>query len=142
MTATPATLTVHITSFSFKKGLPEDPSGNGGGFIFDCRAIPNPGVIEEYKALTGMQTPVIEYLEQQAATHEFKVHMFALTEQSVKRYIERGFSNLMICFGCTGGQHRSVYFAEQTAAFLTQNYPVAVHLEHREQNVMKKYAQV
>ena len=131
------TLTVRIMSFSFKKGLPEDPSGNGGGFIFDCRAIPNPGTIEEYKTLTGMQTPVIEYLEQQPAAHEFKAHVFALAEQSVKRYIERGFTNLMICFGCTGGQHRSVYFAEQTAAFLAQNYPVRVRIEHREQGVIK-----
>lgn len=133
-----STLTVHIISFSFKKGLPEDPSGNGGGFIFDCRAIPNPGVLEEYKQLTGMQTPVIEYIEQQPAALEFKTHVFALAEQSVKRYIERGFTNLMICFGCTGGQHRSVYFAEQTAAFLAQNYPVAIQVEHREQGVKRK----
>ena len=130
-------LTVHIISFSFKKGLPEDPSGNGGGFVFDCRAIPNPGVIEEYKTLTGMQTPVIEYIEQHPAAHEFKAHVFALAEQSVKRYLERGFSSLMICFGCTGGQHRSVYFAEQTAAFIAENYPVVVELEHREQGVRR-----
>ncbi len=131
-------LTVHVVSFSFKKGLPEDNSGNGGGFIFDCRAIPNPGTLEEYKQLTGMQIPVIEYLEQQPAAHVFKAHVFALAEQSVKRYIERGFSNLMICFGCTGGQHRSVYFAEQTADFLAKNYPICVNLEHREQCVRRK----
>jgi RNase adaptor protein for sRNA GlmZ degradation len=136
MTAT-SSLTVRIISFSFKKGLPEDPSGNGGGFVFDCRAIPNPGVLEAYKQLTGMQTPVAEYLEQQPATHEFKAHVQALAEQSVKRYIERGFSNLMICFGCTGGQHRSVYFAEQMAAFLAHHYPIAVHIEHREQGVQR-----
>lgn len=134
---TTPTLTVRIISFSFKKGIPEDKSGNGGGFVFDCRAIPNPGTIEQYKTQTGMQTPVIEYLEQQPAAHEFKAHVFALAEQSVKRYLERGFTNLMISFGCTGGQHRSVYFAEQTAAFLVQNFPVATQLEHREQAVNK-----
>ncbi|MDR2962799.1 MAG: hypothetical protein LBU90_04065 [Bacteroidales bacterium] len=128
-------LTLRIISFSFKKGLPSDPSGNGGGFIFDCRALPNPGTLEAYKQLTGMQTPVIDYLEQYEAVHEFKAHAHALCEQSVKRYLERGFENLMICFGCTGGQHRSVYCAEETARFLAQKYPVRVLLEHREQQV-------
>jgi RNase adaptor protein for sRNA GlmZ degradation len=137
MTINEKALTVRIISFSLKKGLPEDPTGNGGGYIFDCRAIQNPGVLDEYKPLTGMQQPVIDYLEKQSGTAFFKEHVFALIEQSVNRYIEREFTDLMVCFGCTGGQHRSVYFAEQMAAHLQKKFPVHIKLEHREQRVDK-----
>jgi len=127
------TLTVTILSFSFKQGLPEDPSGNGGGFIFDCRALPNPGRYAEYKTLTGRDRPVREFLEAQPPVAQFLDHAQALVAQSVEKYLERRFTSLMVCFGCTGGQHRSVYCAEQLAARLRAAYPVRVVLRHREQ---------
>lgn len=132
-------LTVRIVSFSFKKGIPEDPTGNGGGFVFDCRAIPNPGIYDEYKGLTGMQQEVIDYFEKMSATALFKSNIQAILNQSVSRYIEREFTNFLICFGCTGGQHRSVYFAEVFAKYLHDKFPIDVILEHREQNVIKKF---
>ena len=128
-------LTVTVQSFSFKQGLPDDTYGNGGGHIFDCRALPNPGRYPEYKTYTGKDRPVIEFLQREPAVDLFLSHVKGIVAQSVDKYLERHFSNLMVSFGCTGGQHRSVYFAEQTAAWLRHTYPqVNVLLKHREQD--------
>ena len=129
-------LTVTVTSFSFKQGLPDDPSGNGGGHIFDCRALPNPGRYPEYKTYTGKDRPVIEFLQRQPAVDTFLNNVKGIVAQSVDKYLERRFTSLMVSFGCTGGQHRSVYFAEQIASWLRHTYPmVNVLLHHREQDL-------
>lgn len=130
-----STLNITVLSFSYKQGLPEDPSGNGGGFIFDCRALPNPGRYPEYKAITGRDRPVIEFLQKEPAVDQFLGHAKALVAQSVEKYIERRFTHLQVAFGCTGGQHRSVYCAEQVARWLSDTYPACtVSLRHREQD--------
>lgn len=130
-----APLTVSVLSFSYKQGLPTDPSGNGGGFIFDCRALPNPGRYPEYKAITGRDRPVIEFLQREPAVDHFLSHAKGLVAQSVEKYIERRFTSLQVAFGCTGGQHRSVYCAEQLAAWIAATYPdCRVDLHHREQD--------
>lgn len=126
-------LTVRITSFSYKKGIPEDASGNGGGFVFDCRAIHNPGRYDEYKQLTGMDEPVINFLDKEEAMQDFLEHVYGIVDYSVEKYRSRGFKNLMVNFGCTGGQHRSVYSAEHLAAHLREKFGVKVVLTHREQ---------
>ena len=125
-------LTVRISSFSFHRGLPDDESGNGGGFVFDGRSLPNPGREERFKALTGRDQPVIEYLNQQESVHQFLAHVIPLVDASVKNYQDRGFKHLMVSFGCTGGQHRSVYLAEQVAKHLRGRNGVDVALHHRE----------
>lgn len=131
-------LTVEILSFSFKNGYPYDASGNGGGYIFDCRALHNPGRYEEYKQLTGMDQPVVDFLRQYDEVEEFIRHAEAMMSSHVERYVERGFSHLQAAFGCTGGQHRSVYCAEQLAHRLHEKYPdVQILVHHREQK--KKY---
>jgi RNase adaptor protein for sRNA GlmZ degradation len=125
-------LTVRILSFSFHRGLPDDESGNGGGFVFDGRSLPNPGREERFKVLTGQDQPVIEYLNQHESVHQFLAHVISLVDASVKNYQDRGFKHLMVSFGCTGGQHRSVYLAEQVAKHLRGRNGVDVALHHRE----------
>ena len=128
-------LVVKVTSFAYKKGIPEDPSGNGGGYVFDCRAVNNPGKYERYKPFTGLDEPVIRFLEEDGEITQFLTHVYALVDASVKRYMERGFTSLSVCFGCTGGQHRSVYLAQHLAEHLNQQFGIQVNLVHREQNI-------
>jgi aminoglycoside/choline kinase family phosphotransferase len=125
-------LTVHIMSFSFHKGFPKDDAGHGGGFVFDARSLPNPGREERFKPLTGRDAPVIEYLNQHESVHQYFASAMSLVESSVSNYQSRGFKNLMVSFGCTGGQHRSVYLAEQLAKRLRGRKGVEVVLRHRE----------
>ena len=128
-------LTVTIYSFSFKKGIPEDASGNGGGYVFDCRGTHNPGKYEEYKQMTGLDQPVIDFLEKDGEILRFLEGVYFLVDHHVQRFLERGFTHLQVSFGCTGGQHRSVYCAEHLAAHLVKEYGVKVHLIHRERGV-------
>lgn len=130
-----AGLTVRIYSFGFRKsGYPRDYSGNGGGFVFDCRALPNPGRLPEYKSLTGMDAPVQEYLRRFSEPKQFINQAVTMVSESVDRYLKRGFSSLQVAFGCTGGQHRSVYCACQTARTLKELFPeVRIVLTHTEQ---------
>ena len=125
-------LTVVVNSFSYKNGgIPEDRSGNGGGFVFDCRALPNPGRYEEYKKLTGEDAAVQEYLNEYDEVHRFFEFTQSIVCQSVDNYLERNFKNLFVNFGCTGGQHRSVFFAQKTAKALHEKYPnIKVVLNH------------
>jgi aminoglycoside/choline kinase family phosphotransferase len=125
-------LTVRITSFSYKNGIPMDESGHGGGFVFDCRALPNPGRLEQYRELTGRDEPVIRFLDERREVQEFFEEVKALTDRSVENYLQRNFHHLMISFGCTGGQHRSVYMAERMTKHLQEQYDVKVVLKHRE----------
>jgi hypothetical protein len=125
-------LVVRISSFSYHRGLPKDESGNGGGFIFDGRSLPNPGREERFKVLTGRDAPVIDYLNQQESVHQFLASVMSLIDASVSSYQKRGFKHLMVSFGCTGGQHRSVYLAEQVAKRLRGRNSVEVVLQHRE----------
>ena len=126
-------LTVRVFSFSFHRGLPQDDTGNGGGFVFDGRSLPNPGREERFKTLTGKDAPVIDYLNQQESVHQFLGSAMALIDESVSGYQRRGFKHLMVSFGCTGGQHRSVYLAEQLAKHLREKNEVEVVVRHREQ---------
>ncbi len=129
-------LTVTVNSFSFKKGYPDDFSGNGGGFVFDCRALPNPGREPQFKTKTGRDWEVVEYLTEKPQTHVFLEHVKGIVGQSIDNYLERHFSNLMVSFGCTGGQHRSVFFAQSIADWIKATYPtVNVRLNHIEQKI-------
>ncbi len=132
-------LTVKVMSFAYKKGIPNDATGNGGGYVFDCRSVNNPGKYDRYKPFTGLDKPVIEFLEEDGEILSFLDHCYALVDSSVERYIERGFSNLMVCFGCTGGQHRSVYSAQRMAEHINSKYNVKVELVHREQNIEQTF---
>lgn len=134
-------LKVTINSFSYKRSLPVDNSGNGGGFIFDCRAIHNPGRYEQYKNLTGKDQEVIEFLKKESEMKDFLEHVYALIDQSVKKYIERDFTHLMVSFGCTGGQHRSVYATEQLANYLKSKFNIEITVHHIEQEILKNQAQ-
>ena len=126
-------LLVTIYSFSFKHGIPVDESGNGGGYVFDCRSTHNPGKYEQYKHLTGRDREVIDFLEQDGEILTFLGSVYALVDHHVERFIEREFTNLQVSFGCTGGQHRSVYCAEALAKHLKAKYDVEIKLIHREQ---------
>jgi RNase adaptor protein for sRNA GlmZ degradation len=128
-------LVVRVYSFSYKKGIPQDSSGNGGGYVFDCRAVNNPGKYERYAHFTGNDEPVIQFIEDDGEMKPFLEAACSLVDASVKRYIERGFQHLMVCFGCTGGQHRSVYAAEHLAQHINDKFGVEVRIIHREQNV-------
>ena len=132
-------LVVKVFSFSYKKGIPEDTSGNGGGFVFDCRAVHNPGKYDRYKPFTGLDEPVIRFLEEDGEITAFLEHVYALVDASVRRYLERGFTSLTVCFGCTGGQHRSVYSAQRLAEHLHRKFGVQVELTHREQNLTQTF---
>jgi len=129
-------LTITVTSFSYKRGIPLDFSGNGGGFVFDCRAIHNPGRYERYKRLTGRDEPVKRFLEEDGEIFGFLDNAYALADASIDRYLKRGFSSLCINFGCTGGQHRSVYSAEAMAHHIAATFQSArIVLYHREQDI-------
>ncbi len=127
-------LTVSVGSFSYKNGYPEDAYGHGGGFVFDCRALHNPGRYAEYAGLCGCDEPVANFLEEVPEVEEFWKHVRGLVEGQVRTYLTRGFNSLSVHFGCTGGQHRSVYFAERVARHLRRRFPeVNVVLAHREE---------
>lgn len=130
-------LTVRIGSFSYKNGMPMDDRGHGGGYVFDCRALPNPGRYPQYAKKDGRDRPVIEFLDKEQSMQEYLKAVYALVDASVKNYLERNFTSLMVNFGCTGGQHRSVYCAEHLAAHLKEKFGVRVELSHRERDHKK-----
>ncbi len=130
-----SSLRVRIFSFSYKRGIPADESGNGGGYVFDCRSTHNPGRYEPYKQLTGLDEPVIRFLEDDGEILTFLQSVYRLADAHVERYIQRGFTDLMFSFGCTGGQHRSVYCAQHLAQHLHKKYSITVDLTHREQGI-------
>ncbi|MGH9716437.1 MAG: RapZ C-terminal domain-containing protein [Candidatus Acidiferrales bacterium] len=138
LAAKEGSLVVRIFSFSYRGGIPRDETGHGGGFVFDARSIPNPGREERFKPLTGKDAPVIEFLDQQPRAHEFLGHALSLVDASVRAYRSRGFTSLTVSFGCTGGQHRSVYFAEQLAKRLCGRSGVEVVVRHIELENMNK----
>ena len=135
-------LKVRVFSFSYRKGIPEDESGNGGGYVFDCRSIHNPGRYESYKRLTGLDEPVIRFLENDGEILRFLNSVYKLADAHVERYMQRGFTDLMFAFGCTGGQHRSVYAAQRLAEHLHARYGIEVYLYHREQQVEQTWPPV
>lgn len=128
-------LVVKVFSFSYRKGIPEDESGNGGGYVFDCRSTHNPGRYEPYKQLTGLDEPVIRFLEDDGEILTFLDAVYKLADAHVRRYMQRGFTSLMFSFGCTGGQHRSVYSAQHLAEHIHEKFGVEVRICHREQNI-------
>ena len=130
-------LVVRVYSFSYKRGIPGDESGNGGGYVFDCRGMHNPGRYDAYKNQTGLDLPVIQFLEDEAEVLTFLDSVYRLADAHVCRYLERGFTDLMFCFGCTGGRHRSVYCAEHLAEHLNRRFGVEVRLSHREQGIAR-----
>lgn len=131
----PTKLTVTISSFSYKRAIPTDTSGNGGGFVFDCRNIHNPGRYEPYKKLTGRDEPVQQFLKTNSEIPAFLENVYDLVDRAVKKYIDRDFEHLMVSFGCTGGQHRSVFSADSLAAHLLQKFNVTVKVNHIEQEL-------
>ena len=132
-------LEVRVYSFAYKKGIPDDASGNGGGYVFDCRAINNPGKYERYNNVTGLDEPVIKFLEEDGEMTTFLDTIYPLIDRHVTRYMERKFTNLMVSFGCTGGQHRSVYAAQHVAEHISKKFGVRVSLIHREQNMEQEF---
>ena len=131
----PTNLTVTISSFSYKRAIPEDPSGNGGGFVFDCRNIHNPGRYQPYKKLTGRDKSVQDFLKTDSEIPDFLENVYSLVDRAVKKYIDRDFSHLMVSFGCTGGQHRSVFSADSLAAHLEQKFNITIKINHIEQEL-------
>lgn len=137
-------LTVSVSSFSYlKAGVPADATGNGGGFVFDCRGLPNPGRHAEFIHLTGQDRPVIHFLQERNEVSRFIENIFRVVSQTIDNYIEREFEHLMINFGCTGGQHRSVYCAEKLAEKLKTRYDIKIQVRHyqQEQNKNSGYGQ-
>ncbi len=132
-------LVVRIFSFAYKKGIPNDVSGNGGGYVFDCRAINNPGKYEHFFHFNGTDKEVIDFLEKDGGIVKFLENIYPLADTHVQRYIQRKFNSLMFSFGCTGGQHRSVYCAEHLADYLSKKYDIKVLLYHRELGLEKEY---
>jgi hypothetical protein len=130
-------LEVSIYSFAYKKGIPVDNSGNGGGYVFDCRSINNPGKYEYYRQFNGMDKEVIKFLEDDGEVNQFLDRVYFLVDAHVKRFIERKFTHLQVCFGCTGGQHRSVYCAEHLAKHLADRFDVKIQVNHRELDIEK-----
>ncbi len=128
-------LVVRVFSFSYKKGIPQDTSGNGGGYVFDCRSTHNPGRYEPYKHISGLDPAVIKFLEDDGEIVTFMESVYKLADAHVERYMKRGFTDLMFSFGCTGGQHRSVYCAQHLAEHLHSKYGIKVIINHREQNI-------
>jgi RNase adaptor protein for sRNA GlmZ degradation len=128
-------LVVHINSFSYKRGIPADLSANGGGFVFDCRGILNPGRLETFKSKTGRDKEVKDFLEQETKMPEYLNSVFDLVDISVEDYIKRNFQSLMVSFGCTGGQHRSVYAADALARHLKNKFGVKIEIHHVEQEL-------
>ncbi len=128
-------LTVRIQSFSYKQGLPADETGHGGGFVFDCRCLPNPGRMEKYKNQNGYDREVIAFLEGKKEVHSFLTRVQDLISQVVENYQGRNFSHLSVAFGCTGGQHRSVYCANILADYLTAKYNAKVEVSHLAENL-------
>ena len=128
-------LVVRVYSFSYRKGIPDDSSGNGGGYVFDCRSTHNPGRYEPYKKLTGLDEPVIRFLEDDGVITSFLDSVYKLADAHVRRYIQRGFTSLMFCFGCTGGQHRSVYSAQHLGEHIHKKFGIKVEIIHREQGI-------
>jgi hypothetical protein len=129
-------LKVQVNSFSYKRGIPVDESGHGGGFVFDCRALHNPGRYEEYREFTGMDENVIRFLDSQEDMHEFLDYAKRLIDNAVDNYQKRNFTHLMVNFGCTGGRHRSVFSAERMGEHLREKYDVDVEVKHREQEFL------
>lgn len=131
-------LEVSIYSFAYKKGVPVDTSGNGGGYVFDCRAVNNPGKYEYYRQFNGMDKEVIKFLEDDGEILFFLDNVYRLVDVHVKRFIERKFTHLQVCFGCTGGQHRSVYCAEHLAEHLAKKFDIKISITHRELDIEKR----
>ena len=127
--------TVTITSFSYTKSYPNDDSGNGGGFVFDCRGIENPGKYDQYKKLTGRDQEVINFFKERTDIDKFIDNVIKTVKPTIDKYIDRNFNSLSISFGCTGGQHRSVYCAERLFEYIHKNYKIGLRLHHRELNI-------
>jgi UPF0042 nucleotide-binding protein len=134
-------LKVSIYSFGYNKsGLPKDDSGNGGGFIFDCRFMHNPGRFEEFKFKSGKEIDVCEFIESQTVMSKFLEHVYSIIDMAIDNYLERNFTNLLIGFGCTGGQHRSVYASEKLAGYIHKKYPsVSIEVTHKELGLTETY---
>lgn len=128
---------IRIYSFAYKKGIPNDITGNGGGYVFDCRAINNPGKYEHYRHFIGTDPEVIKFLEDDGGVFKFLNNTYDLVDAHVQRFIERKFTHMMVCFGCTGGQHCSVYCAEHLAEHLSKKFDVNITLVHRELDIEK-----
>jgi aminoglycoside/choline kinase family phosphotransferase len=132
-------LEVKIYSFAYKKGIPNDVSGNGGGYVFDCRALENPGKYDHFKHFTGLDKEVADFMEAEGGVQKFLTKVYSLADTHVQRYIERKFTHLMFSFGCTGGQHRSVYCAQHLARHLASKFNIRIHVYHREQGLEQEF---